>query len=137
MYKGKVGLSWISVIVILHLVVLYAAIQSFPSIFALILLGTIVLFSDVFIISFAIRNFVLIDNDILSIYFGFFKTHIRVKEIQLISETSNPIAGSALSLDRLLIRANNQEYIISVKNKRDLIEQLQKLNKDIKVSLKN
>jgi len=77
-----------------------------------------------------------IDGKNLIIRSGFLVRYIiLIKSISNISETHNPISSPAFSLDRLeIIYNNNENILISPKEKYAFIEQLTKINPNIKVS---
>ncbi|MHA9736589.1 PH domain-containing protein [Robinsoniella peoriensis] len=64
-------------------------------------------------------------------YFGFGKESIKVNEILEVYQTHNPIASSAASLDRIVLKSKRSEIMCSVKEKARLFEELEKRNHDI------
>lgn len=74
-----------------------------------------------------------IDNDHLTIRFGFFRQRIPLSEILQVSPTRNPLSSPALSLDRLYIQygkgffqavmispANREQFLIELADRADL-----------------
>jgi len=78
------------------------------------------------------RNYVLIEDGKLKLFFGFSTDVIDISEIKEIRSTCSPIASSAASLDRLVIKGRRQEMIVSVKDKQKFLEELKK-RKEINV----
>ncbi|MCR1841646.1 PH domain-containing protein [Murimonas intestini] len=72
------------------------------------------------------RNYVLIEDGKLKLFFGFSTDVIDISEIREIRSTCSPIASSAASLDRLVIKGRRQEMIVSVKDKQKFLEELKK-----------
>ena len=72
------------------------------------------------------RNYVLIEDGKIKLFFGFSTDVIDISEIREIRSTCSPIASSAASLDRLVIKGRRQEMIVSVKDKQKFLEELKK-----------
>ena len=78
-----------------------------------------------------VRNYVLLNDEAITLYFGFGKESIKVNEILEVYQTHNPIASSAASLDRIVIKGRRSEIMCSVKDKTKLIEEIKKINQQI------
>ena len=77
-----------------------------------------------------------VTEDKFIIAFGFNKESIPLSEIIEVYQTHNPIASSAASLDRVLIKSRRKELMCSVKNKEKMFEYLKKKNSQIQFSTK-
>ena len=56
--------------------------------------------------------------------FGFYKESMLVQNVMEVYKTKNPIASSAASLDRIVIKGKRQEIICSVTKKEELFAEL-------------
>ncbi|WP_066495071.1 PH domain-containing protein [Abyssisolibacter fermentans] len=133
-YKGKIGLWWFVLIILFNIFIgyiTYITYVSGSSTWVLILNIAIALITNIFIIPFTINNYVTLELDKLIIHFGFFKTHIAYSDILSLEETKSPIAGSALSFDRIMITTKQSKAIISIKNKKQFIEEIIKHNTNV------
>lgn len=81
-----------------------------------------------------LRNYVMIEDGKLTVYFGFGKESIPIEEIVEVRRTCDPIASSAASLDRLVIKSRRQEVMCSVCEKDQLFQVLLKCNPNIKIN---
>jgi len=76
-----------------------------------------------------------ISNDLLIIQSGLLKKKIPIKDIKKISRTKNPLASSALSLDRIEI-SYGEHYdmaLVSPKDKSGFITYLKNINPQIEL----
>ena len=78
-----------------------------------------------------VRNYVEIENDVLTVAFGFGKDSIRIGEITEIYQTHNPISSSAASLDRIVIKGRRKEIICSVCDKDSLFQEIKRQNPSV------
>lgn len=81
-----------------------------------------------------IRNYVLLENNEITVAFGFGKDTVKVREITEIYPTRNPLATSAASFDRIVIKTKEREIMCAVKKKEELQKELKKQNKRIKIT---
>lgn len=127
-FKGKIAVWFWAIVIVVNTMLLYELIFSRDSMLALVLGGAI--FNLVFL-PIILRNYVLLNNDSVIVYFGFGKASIKVSNIEEVYQTHNPLASSAASLDRIVIKGNGSEIMCSVKEKTKLFEELKKLNPGI------
>lgn len=80
-----------------------------------------------------IRNYVQIDGEKLIFVLGFCKDYMKIEDITEVYRTHNPIAAGALSLDRIVIKAKRQEWIIAVLDKEQLFHELKWRNPKIQI----
>lgn len=82
-----------------------------------------------------IRNYILIDNNRIYLFFGFSKDSIFIDDIETEVSTYNPITSSAASLDRLVIKSREKGLIVSIEDKEKFINELEKRNPNIKFNI--
>lgn len=99
----------------------------------IIIIGSF-LFYNLLFLPFVFRNYVEITEENFIIVFGFNKEIIPLSEITEVYQTYNPIASSAASLDRVLIKSRRKELMCSVKNKEKMFECLKEKNPQIQFS---
>ena len=129
-FQGKTGFWWILVIAFWNALFGCLLLVS-TEVWAYILLACIFTVADVFMAVITMVNYIVVSEEQMLIHFGFSKTYIDLADITSVQETNTPLAGSALSLDRLLITARKGRYIVSVKRKEEFIELLARRNKQI------
>lgn len=126
--KGKIA-AWFWIIFIGgNLLMLYELLFSRDSLTALII--GFLIFNVVFL-PIIVRNYVKIENDVLTVAFGFGKDSIRIGEITEIYQTHNPISSSAASLDRIVIKGRRKEIIFSVCDKDSLFQEIKRQNPSV------
>ncbi|MBS6645242.1 MAG: PH domain-containing protein [Clostridiaceae bacterium] len=126
--KGKIA-AWFWIIFIGgNLLMLYELLFSRDSLTALII--GFLIFNVVFL-PIIVRNYVEIENDVLTVAFGFGKDSIRIGEITEIYQTHNPISSSAASLDRIVIKGRRKEIIFSVCDKDSLFQEIKRQNPSV------
>ncbi|MCR6794481.1 hypothetical protein BACERE00193_02222 [Bacillus paranthracis] len=76
----------------------------------------------------------IVGEETITIRSGFVKKCILIRDIKQISNTKNPVAAYALSLDRLeIVYDTNQTEIISPKDKEQFISQVKNKNPHIEI----
>lgn len=126
-FKGKIAIWVWAVFFGSNGLLIYELIFSPDSI--AVLLATLFLFNLIFL-PILVRNYVLISEDEVMICFGFSKDAIKLSDIVKVYETHNPIASSAASLDRIVIKGKHNEIMCSVKEKARFLEELKKYTKE-------
>ena len=101
---------------------------------SIVLLLGVLIFCNVIYLPMLIRNYVVIDELNLVLYFGLFKDSMAIENIEEIHGSHNPIASSAASLDRLVIKGKRQEMVIALKDKAGFVREMQKRNYRIQVN---
>lgn len=124
--KGKVSLWYWLLLIGLQIAFLYGIF--YEKAFSLILIGG---FVDFIVVPFAVRNYVLLTDDTLTIVFGFSKDSIRIDEIEQVVRTNDPISTTAASFDRIKIKGRRKELICAVKEKDMLFRFLREKNPEI------
>ena len=126
--KGKIAAWFWMIFIGGNLLMLYELLFSRDSITALII--GFLIFNVVFL-PIIVRNYVEIENDVLTVAFGFGKDSIRIGEITEIYQTHNPISSSATSLDRIVIKGRRKEIICSVCDKDSLFQEIKRQNPSV------
>jgi len=129
--KGKIALWYWLILIGINIFLLYELIFDNDNI--IVLLITLV-FVNLIFLPIVIRNYVLIDNDILYLYFGFFKDSMQISDIKEIRKTHYPISSSAASLDRLQVKGSRQEMMLAIVNKELFMTELKKMNPNININ---
>lgn len=130
--KGKTAVWYWAVLIIGNLFILSAFADGKIGIILPVLI--FIIYNLIFL-PIGVRNYVEITEDRFTIAFGFSTDYINMGEIEEVYRTYNPIASSAASLDRLVIKNSRKEIICSVRDKNKLIEELKKRNSKIKFKL--
>lgn len=127
-FKGKIAVWFWALEILANTMILYDLIFKRDNIIALVIGGVIL---NLVFIPIIVRNYVLLNDESITLYFGFGKESIKVNEILEVYQTHNPIASSAASLDRIVIKGRRSEIMCSVKDKTKLIEEIKKINQQI------
>ena len=122
-FKGKIAWWYWLIVIGTNALLLYELFFSGDSI--VLLLGVLI-FCNVIYLPMLIRNYVVIDELNLVLYFGLFKDSMAIENIE-------EIHGSA-SLDRLVIKGKRQEMVIALKDKAGFVREMQKRNYRIQVN---
>ncbi|MDO4343949.1 MAG: PH domain-containing protein [Eubacteriales bacterium] len=122
-FKGKVAAWFWGIFVIGNVLFLRELIFSRDNLPALVI--GIVTFELVFL-PILLRNYVLLESDSVTVVFGIGKDTIKISDIIEVYQTHNPIASSAASLDRIVIKGRRQEIICAVQEKQRFLEELEK-----------
>lgn len=130
--KGKTAVWYWAVVIIGNLFILRAFADGKIGI---ILPAIIFIIYNLIFLPIGIRNYVEITEDRFTIVFGFSTDCMNIGEIEEVYRTYNPVASSAASLDRLVIKNTRKEMICSVRDKDKLIEELKYRNSKIKFKL--
>lgn len=130
-FKGKTDL-WFWIVMLLGEALVIAALLT-PE--EGILIGIIVaIFYNIIFLPFVFRNYVEVTEEKVTVVFGFGKDSIAVSEIQEVYGTHNPIASSAASLDRIVIKGQRKEMMCAVHEKEKFFACLKEKNPDIDIS---
>lgn len=128
-FKGKVGLWWHAVVLAALALPVYLIFFMELQNWSKVLILLIFVPSLIFMISCTVRNYVKLKDDHFVLYFSFFKTVVRYKDIVSIEKTNTMLAGSAASFDRLWIKTTESPMIISVHDKDRFIEEVMRRSK--------
>ncbi|MDO4321186.1 MAG: PH domain-containing protein [Lachnospiraceae bacterium] len=128
--KGKVAVWFWLILFGANAIMIYELIFSRDNLAALII-GFLV--CNIIFWPIVLRNYVEIKDDKLTVCFGLGKDSIEIKEITEVYTTHDPIASSAASLDRIVIKGRRQELMCSVCDKEKLFHELRRINPAIQI----
>ena len=128
-FKGKIGI-WFWVILIAGNVLCLAGMFEPDEVHPAVMFG-IAAFYNLIFLPMVIRNYVLLDGEVLTVYFGFSKDSIPIADIREVYRTFDPIASSAASLDRIVIKNRHRQLMCSVRERGKLFEELKRRNPEI------
>ena len=76
----------------------------------------------------------MLTQNTLTIYFGFGKDEIKIKDIVEIKEKRGPAA--ATSFDRLVIATKEKDFAFTVKNKEEFLKEVKNIRRKIIITRK-
>ncbi|HIX58465.1 MAG TPA: PH domain-containing protein [Candidatus Blautia gallistercoris] len=82
------------------------------------------------------RNYLVLGDDRVTVYFGFLKDSLEISDITEVYRTHNPLASTAASLDRIVIRGYRNEIMCALQDREKFFAELQKRNPDIRIRRK-
>lgn len=132
-FKGKIGVWFWLVLIGGNLVLIYGFFDQELEgwdIWWLIFTGFLL---NIICVPMVVRNYVQIDGEKLLFVLGFYKDYMKIEDIAEVYRTHNPIAAGALSLDRVVIRAKRQEWMVSVHSREQLFHELKLRNPKIQI----
>ena len=128
-FKGKTAVWFRGIFVVGNALFLWELIF-FQNDLPALIVGMVV-FETVFL-PILLRNYILLGSDSVTVVFGIGKDSIRISDIIEVYQTHNPIASSAVSLDRIVIKGRRQEIMCAVQEKQHFFVELKKRNPQIK-----
>ncbi|WP_343208623.1 PH domain-containing protein [Anaerolentibacter hominis] len=129
-FKGKIAFWYWLILIGCNGFILYELL--FDPDQVLVLVISLLLLNLIFLPN-VLRNYVLIEDGKIRLYFGLFKDSMEISDILSIRRTRNPLSSSAASLDRLSIAGRRQEMMVSVRDKELLLAELLKQNPEIQI----
>lgn len=132
-FKGKIGVWFWLVLISGNLALIYGFFDQELEgwdIWWLIFTGFLL---NIICVPMVVRNYVQIDGEKLLFVLGFYKDYMKIEDIAEIYRTHNPIAAGALSLDRVVIKAKRQEWMVSVHGREQLFHELKLRNPKIQI----
>jgi len=131
-FKGKIAIWFWVIIALCNIVCIYACFDKEAN--GGIVVGIIsLLICNLIFLPMVIRNYVEIQEDKLIIAFGFSTETVNIADITKMYESNNPLASTAASLDRIIIKAGKRILMCSVKEKAELFEIVKEKNPNLKV----
>lgn len=132
-FKGKVAVWWYLIIAALNVVLAWMIVKyglEYISYFYILPAGLL----DLYLIPVCFANYVEIDKKKLFIRFGFSKEEVFVEDITAMHRADRFTLSFCASSDVVLLACKNKKNIVvSLKDNKAFMEELQKLNKKIKV----
>ncbi|WP_066713364.1 PH domain-containing protein [Clostridium sp. Marseille-P299] len=134
-FQGKNGAWWYLVMIFFNAMFITAMFSPDKTggragLFIAILLWVI---CDIFMFHITFKNYILLEEEELIIFFGPVKQRIKYREIVSLKPTHNPLSSLAVSLDRLMIQWRRGSVFVAVKEKQVFIDQLCLKNPEIHV----
>ena len=127
--RGKISLwYWLLLIGVNALLVLGFVYGSIDKVIAAI----VFVICNIILIPIIVRNYVLVTNELIYIFFGFSKDSMKILEIEEVSDLGN---SNNRVLNNIYIKGKRKEILLIVKNKEALIKELIKINPNIFVNL--
>lgn len=127
--RGKVAIWFWAIYIIGNVVCIYELLFSRDDLVGIVV-GLVTM--NVIFLPILIRNYVEIKEDTLTLAFGFGKDSMPISDITEVSKSHNPIATSAASLDRIVVKGKRQEIICSVRDQERLLAELKRQNSEIR-----
>lgn len=133
-FQGKIALWWWGIL----LLMLKATVDTLNdmntgSLLSMIV-GVVVIVIYTGFVHMTLKNYVILEDDSLTIFLGVLKKTILYKDILSIKKTINPLSSMAISFDRLEIRARKTSVIIAVKDKPGFVSAVVKRNSKIETT---
>lgn len=127
--KGKIDL-WFWIVMLLGE---GAILMAFLSPESWIIGGVTGLIYNLAFLPFVFRNYVEVTEDEVVVVFGFGRYAIPISELTSVYTTHNPIASTAASFDRIVLKGRQKELMCAVQKKEDFFTCLQEKRPDIKI----
>ena len=127
-FQGKIAIWFYAIAIIANIMFVKELLFTKDDTIALII-GIVTI--NIIFIPIIVRNYILLNNESITVFFGFGKDSMKINEILEVYQTHNPIASSAASLDRIVIKSKRSEIMCSVVEKDKLFLELKKINQDI------
>lgn len=132
-FKGKVAVWWYLIIVILNAVLIGLILKyglHYIAYFYILPAGLL----DLYLIPVCFANYVEIDKKKLFICFGFSKEEVFVEDITAMHRADRFTLSFCASADVVLLaRKNGKNVVVSLKDNKAFMNELQRMNKKIKV----
>ncbi len=127
-FQGKIAIWFYAIAIIANIMFVKELLFTKDDTIALII-GIVTI--NIIFIPIIVRNYILLNNESITVFFGFGKDSMKINEILEVYQTHNPIASSAASLNRIVIKSKRSEIMCSVVEKDKLFLELKKINQDI------
>lgn len=127
-FQGKIAIWFYAIAIIANIMFVKELLFTKDDTIALII-GIVTI--NIIFIPIIVRNYILLNSESITVFFGFGKDSMKINEILEVYQTHNPIASSAASLDRIVIKSKRSEIMCSVVEKDKLFQELKKINQDI------
>ncbi len=132
-FKGKIGVWFWLLLIGVNIAMVYEGIHEEMKGGEMLGLFFAFFLTNIICVPLVIRNYVQIDGEKLIFVLGFGRDYMKIEDITEVYRTHNPIAAGALSLDRIVIKAKRQEWIIAVHDKEQLFHELKRRNPKIQI----
>ena len=129
-FKGKIDL-WFWIVMLLGETLIISSL--FAPEGGIIIGIVITVFYNIIFFPFVFRNYVEVTDEKVIVVFGFSKESIAISEIQEAYRTNNPIASSAASLDRIVIKGSQKTMMCALQDKDSFFTYLKDQNPNIDI----
>lgn len=132
-FKGKIALWFYIFALVINIIMtieIYDSIISMDT-FNIIVSIAITIFVDIIFVPVFFCNYTEFRHDSIFIRFGLFKLSIKYIEIRSIRETKSILSSYAASFDRIEIKLNKNDIMISVEDKRGFFDEMKLRKPDI------
>lgn len=130
-FQGKISIWFWTLAIAINIVFVFSLIDMLSDdidVAGLVAMFIALFISDIIIVPILIRNYVLIKDNELIIVFGISKDSFVISDIYAMYETHNPLASTAASLDRIVLKSHSHETMISVKDKKKFFIEMYRKN---------
>lgn len=137
-FKGKIALWYWALVIIVNLALCYSFYEAFLTVDQAMRVITLIIcgiFVNIVLLPILFRNYIVMDSEKVTIYFGFIKYCMKIHEIESVKSTYNPLSSMAASLDRLLIKGRG-ETMVSVEDKEGFVKALKEKNPAIRFDVR-
>lgn len=132
-FRGKVAVWWYLIIVILNVALIGMIVKyglHYISYFYILPAGLL----DLYLIPVCFANYVELDKKKIFIHFGFSREEVLVEDITAMHRADRFTLSFCASADVVLLACRNKKnVVVSLKDNKAFMDELQKLNKKIKV----
>ncbi len=132
-FRGKVAVWWYLIIVILNVALIGMIVKyglHYISYFYILPAGLL----DLYLIPVCFANYVELDEKKIFIRFGFSREEVLVEDITAMHRADRFTLSFCASADVVLLACRNKKnVVVSLKDNKAFMDELQKLNKKIKV----
>ena len=132
-FRGKVAVWWYLIIVILNVALIGMIVKyglHYISYFYILPAGLL----DLYLIPVCFANYVELDKKKIFIRFGFSRGEVLVEDITAMHRADRFTLSFCASADVVLLACRNKKnVVVSLKDNKAFMDELQKLNKKIKV----
>ena len=132
-FRGKVAVWWYLIIVILNMALIGMIVKyglHYISYFYILPAGLL----DLYLIPVCFANYVELDEKKIFIRFGFSREEVLVEDITAMHRADRFTLSFCASADVVLLACRNKKnVVVSLKDNKAFMDELQKLNKKIKV----
>lgn len=132
-FRGKVAVWWYLIIVILNVALIGMIVKyglHYISYFYILPAGLL----DLYLIPVCFANYVELDKKKIFICFGFSREEVLVEDITAMHRADRFTLSFCASADVVLLACRNKKnVVVSLKDNKAFMDELQKLNKKIKV----
>lgn len=130
-FKGKIAVWFWAIIAAANIVLIYEILTD-PRERAALVVGFVIC-NLLFFGPILFRNYLLLEDDKVTIYFGFLKDSLELSDITEVYRTHNPLASTAASLDRIVIRGRRNEIMCALKEREKFFTELKRRNPGIHI----